>query len=177
MKKVFKYIFVLFFVAILTGCGKKNLDGTVTALLEGIKKGNTNEVVKKYCSNYELLQMEEDDDLLGIRKLIFSKLSYNVIDTSDNGDVGKIYLELTTVDVNSVFEKLQSDLVKDEEYLKLSSDEMKEYSLNKEKEMINNLSNEYYRIVKISVDAKKEDGIWKINLTDEFIYALSGLSY
>ena len=178
MKNIFKNLFViLFIIIILTGCGNKSLESTMISLIDGIINGKTNEVVKKYCINYELLESAEEDDEYGIRKLIFSKITYKIIDKEEKGDEGTIYLELKTVDVSSIFEKLQSELVTDEEYLKLSSDEMKEYSLKKERDMIDNLDEEYFRIVKIGVKAKRENGVWKIELSDEFIYALSGLNY
>ena len=178
MKKLYKSIMVLYIVALLlTGCGKKSLEGTITSLLDGIKNGKTNDVIKKYCNNYELLESNEEDDEYGIRKLIFSKMTYKIVDKEENGSEATIYLELKTVDVSTIFEKLQSDLVIDDEYLRLTSEEMKEYSLKRERDMITNLDEEYFRIVKIGVNAKKENGNWKIDLTDELIYALSGLKY
>ena len=104
-------------------------------------------------------------------------MNYDIVNVEENGDNATILLELKTVDIDSLFEKIQEDLMIDEEYLKLSSDDMKEYSLKKERDMILELDEDYFRIVKILVNAKKVDGKWKIDLTDEFVYALSGLKY
>ena len=72
MKKIFKVLFVFIIsVLLLTGCSKKSIEGVTNSLLDGIKNGKTNEVVKKYCNNYELLESNEEDDKYSIRKLIY----------------------------------------------------------------------------------------------------------
>ena len=176
MKYLFKYL-LLFFISIMlfTGCGKNSLEQITISLLDSIKKDKVSEHVIEHCNNIELLNLNQDDPY-EIKKLIFSKMTYKIIKINENKTEGTITLQIKTIDIDKIFDRLQNDLMNDQKYLKLQSEEMKKYSLEKEKELIDNINDEGYRIALFNLTANKENGVWKINLNDQFVNIISGLN-
>lgn len=178
-KKLFLGFLSIVFVLVLSACGKKlDEQGTVEALLDGMIKGKSNEVVVKYCSNPSVLISDETVDKFGLRNALLSRMTYKIADVKKYEEDTTVTVELTTIDMQSVIGYLRASLKEDEQYEKLTGDAKDNYYSQKQAEAVTSLKeSEYFRTVSVELTVKKDGNNWKIVISNEFAYAITGMRY
>ena len=165
-------------ILLLTSCGNKSLRNTAEYLFDGMISGNTNEVVRDVCINHEMLLSDSTTDEFGIRKTIFSKMSYEINEINEEDEKGTIKIKIKTIDVASILSLINDKLKDDEEYLELTGEDKNKYYLKEERDVISSIEDDkYFRTVEMELEAKKINNKWKIVVSDELIYAISGMRY
>lgn len=179
MKKILLMITSFLMVFMLSGCGApKTPEGTVKELLKGMVKGETNDVAVKYAANPSILVADETTDVNGLRDAIFSKMTYKITDVKEYEEEATVSLELTTIDMPAVNFYLKDMLAEDEAYAKLAGEAKNTYYETSQVNTVADAKEEdFYRTVNLDLNVKKDDNTWKIEISNEFIYAVLGQRY
>lgn len=187
MKKIVLILTSFFIVLLISGCGGvKTPEGTVKALLDGMKSGEVNEVAVKYSSNPSLLVSDSTTDTNGLRNAIFSRIEYKILNAKEYAGSKEeaekeatIKLELKNIDVTAVTLYLKNDLLdKDEAYFSLAGEAKQSYYDTLQLSTIEETKDKnLFKTDQVEIDLIKENGKWKIQLSTEFLYSVLGMRY
>lgn len=179
MKKILLMVTSFLMVLMVSGCGSpKTAEATVKELLKGMVSGETNDVAVKYAANPSVLVADETTDVNGLRDAIFSKMSYKVTDVKEYEEEATVTVELTTIDMPAVNFYLKEQLAADEDYSKLAGEAKNTYYETNQVNIVADAKEEdFYRTVTVELNVKKTDKAWKVEISNEFVYAVLGQRY
>lgn len=149
---------------------------TLTTLLDGISEGRVNEVAPLYCTNPEMLTVDEanDPDNAAVTQALYKTLTYKIGEVNNGGHTCTISLTMTTADFAAAAEAA----LEDPAYTSLTEEEQ---DLRYNDFLINHiiednlagttLSNQY------TVTLEKHGDSWQLLVDEDLAKALKGVSF
>lgn len=177
----------VFIMLLVSGCGKiKTADGTVKALMDGMKSGDVNEVAVKYTTNPSLLVSDSTSDINGLRDTIFERITYKIKDIKEYDSSDEKYekeatisIEIKNIDITAVTLYLKNTLlVNDDSYSALAGEAKQNYYDTLQITTIEKTKDEnLFKTDVVELELVKEKGTWKIKLNNSFLYSILGMRY
>lgn len=182
IKKIFQVTLLCILAIAFTGCFGPSPESVVTDYFTAVKGGDF-ETAAKYIkpdSNDEFSdELESGQDLDDEKRaeLIFSKLSWEIINTSTEKDQAEVEAKVTSIDMVSVVTEVMNKIMP----LAFAS----AFDENSDDEKLEELSNQYFESAMSDPDAPtitsevtiklvKEEGEWLIVPDDALLNALTG---
>lgn len=185
MKKRLSLVCVFIMVFTLVSCGVESPEQAVNNALTAVKKSDE-DTIEKYFGEDDLLDSEDvDDDIEDIidtdesSKLLFEKLSFDVLSSEIDGDRAVVETEITNIDLQSIFiEYLEEsfDIIMARAFDAEADEDDEELEEELEQLFINLLSDEDNELLTSTVDINllKDENGWKIDLDDDLLDAIFG---
>ncbi len=181
MKKLFKKLLALSLLSMVilsfTGCGAKP-DAAVKGFLDTVKKQDFSAAAKYMSNENDKSEFEYDSkEQEQMIKAVFSKLDYEIISTSKNGNTATVKAKITSCDLPKISAKTIADLLPT--MLASAFDEKKDEK--KQEEMILqsflnsiNAPDAPKTVTEVDIKLVKDKNSWLIEGNDDLLNAMTG---
>lgn len=184
-------LIALLSLTVLTSCslGVEKPEKVVSNALEALKKQDQ-EKMKEYFtyeelmnfSNEEKKEIEESDDSFDseqIKKLIFAKLEYKILSSTEKGDKATVEIEITNIDMKVVMQQYLAEafqIAMSNAFDEDSAISDEEIDKKLEQIFIDKMSknDQTTKTTTVEIQLEKKDNKWQIQLDEKIQDAITG---
>lgn len=178
-------------LTVLTSCslGVEKPEKVVSNALDALKKQDQ-EKMEEYFTYEELMnfsdeekkEIEESDDSFNseqIKKLIFAKLEYKILSTTEKGDKATVEAEITNIDMKAVMQQYFSEVLDISMSNALAGDSaISDEEIDEKLEQIfiekMTKNDQATKTTTVEIQLVKKDNKWKIQLDEKIQDAITG---
>lgn len=179
MKKILCVILAVLMAFSFTACGKESPEKAADNALKAVKKLNPVGIAK-YFGDDAVDEIDFDDisaEELKIVKKFFSKTSWEILGSVEDGDTATVTVEITCVDPSPIFTEVVAQMLGDSLSSLLGSDTDEEAMKKKALEIIDEMlsaKDVEMTASTVELDMTKNGESWKIDLKTSLIGSFTG---